>query len=276
MTLDKKIDDAIRILKLAEQQARQYNEPVEIAYSGGKDSDVILTLAKKSGINFIAIYKNTTIDPPGTKKHVIENNVNIINPKQNFFSLIEKKGLPSMFRRFCCAELKEYKVNNVAAIGVRAAESTRRAKRYKNFEECRIFKNGKVHQYYPIYNWENKDVENFIKQEEIKLADCYYDDSGSIDFSRRLGCLACPLKSDRGLADFKKNKRFLIAYLKHFKRYVEKHPLKNFENFYEAFYCQIFTHSLNEFRLLKEQNLFSFKFDAKKRIEKYFDIELNF
>lgn len=93
MTLDKKIDDAIRILKIAEQEARQYNELVEIAYSGGKDSDIILTLAKKSGINFIAIYKNTTIDPPGTKKHVIENNVKIINPKQNFFSLIDRKSV---------------------------------------------------------------------------------------------------------------------------------------------------------------------------------------
>ena len=38
----------------------------ELAYSGGKDSDVILALAQMSGIKFHPIYKMTTIDPPGT------------------------------------------------------------------------------------------------------------------------------------------------------------------------------------------------------------------
>ena len=64
--LQKKIDFAIRLLKAYDDP----QNPVEIAYSGGKDSDVILQLAKEAGINFRAIYKNTTIDPPGTIKHV--------------------------------------------------------------------------------------------------------------------------------------------------------------------------------------------------------------
>ena len=59
--LKDKIQSAIRILKLAEKQANEYNEPVEIAYSGGKDSDVLLQLAKMAEINFCAYYKNTTI-----------------------------------------------------------------------------------------------------------------------------------------------------------------------------------------------------------------------
>lgn len=37
---------------------------MELSYSGGKDSDVILELAKMSGIPFRPIYKKTTIDPP--------------------------------------------------------------------------------------------------------------------------------------------------------------------------------------------------------------------
>lgn len=75
-----KVKQAIKILQMAELQAKEYDEPVEIAYSGGKDSDVILQLAKESGINYRAIYKNTTIDPPGTIDHVRANGVEISFP----------------------------------------------------------------------------------------------------------------------------------------------------------------------------------------------------
>ena len=72
--LQKKIDRAIRLLKSIENatDANGDKQPIEIAYSGGKDSDVILQLAKEAGINFKAIYRCTTIDPPGTIKHVID------------------------------------------------------------------------------------------------------------------------------------------------------------------------------------------------------------
>lgn len=64
--LKKKVETAIKLLKTAAQ-----NYIVKICYSGGKDSDVILKLANLAGIRFRAIYKNTTIDPPGTIKHCL-------------------------------------------------------------------------------------------------------------------------------------------------------------------------------------------------------------
>ena len=57
--LKKKVKQAINLL-----QSIKTDEPIEVAYSGGKDSDVILELAKMAGIKYRAIYKNTTIDPP--------------------------------------------------------------------------------------------------------------------------------------------------------------------------------------------------------------------
>lgn len=57
--LQRRIDGSIRLLRSI--QAAHPNEPIEIAYSGGKDSDVILQLAKEAGINYRAIYKNTTM-----------------------------------------------------------------------------------------------------------------------------------------------------------------------------------------------------------------------
>ena len=101
-SLKKKVDQAIRFLKSINA------DEIELAYSGGKDSDVILELAKMAGIQYRAIYKNTTIDPPGTIEHVLSKGVEILRPKESFAKLIQKKGFPSRYRRFCCSELKEY------------------------------------------------------------------------------------------------------------------------------------------------------------------------
>lgn len=159
--LQKKIDQSIRLIK-----ATCSDEVVEVAYSGGKDSDVILQLAKESGVNYRAIYKNTTIDPPGTLKHCRDMGVEIIQPKPGkaFFRLVEKKGYPNRNRRFCCRELKEYKVLDRAILGVRKAESVARSKRYDEPTKCRIYgcKDNHANHIYPILEWTTQDVKDFL------------------------------------------------------------------------------------------------------------------
>lgn len=59
--LQKKVERAIRLLQSV---SKDNTRLLEISYSGGKDSDVILELAKMAGVKYRAIYKNTTIDPP--------------------------------------------------------------------------------------------------------------------------------------------------------------------------------------------------------------------
>lgn len=80
--LQRKIDRAIRLLQSVQ---KRYDGEIEIAYSGGKDSDVILKLAKEAGIRYRAIYKNTTIDPPGTLGHVREMGWRYYGPRFPFF-----------------------------------------------------------------------------------------------------------------------------------------------------------------------------------------------
>lgn len=118
---EKKVARAIRLLQNIPQDG-----PIEVSYSGGKDSDVILELAKMAGINYRAIYKNTTIDPPGTIKHCREMGVEVIHPKISFMGLVAKKGVPTRRARFCCSELKEYKVLDRAIQGIRRSESIKR------------------------------------------------------------------------------------------------------------------------------------------------------
>ena len=102
---EKKVARAIRLL-----QSIPKDGPVEVSYSGGKDSDVILELARMAGIKYRAIYKNTTIDPPGTIAHAKENGAEILQPTHRFFELVAMNGAPNRFSRHCCRYLKEYKV----------------------------------------------------------------------------------------------------------------------------------------------------------------------
>ena len=178
--LQKKIDQSIRLLQSVQ---KRYDGEIELAYSGGKDSDVILQLAKEAGIRYRAIYKNTTIDPPGTIAHVKEMGVEIIRPKENFFQLIAKKGFPNRFSRFCCEVLKEYKILDKTVIGVRKAESRARKERYNEPTECRYYGSKKeenhVEQIYPILEWTDEDVRDFILDRGLKLAPLYYDTGGA-------------------------------------------------------------------------------------------------
>jgi phosphoadenosine phosphosulfate reductase len=154
--LEKKVSQSVRLLQVCYKTA---GEPLEIAYSGGKDSDVILELAKMAGIKYRAIYKNTTIDPPGTIKHARENGVEVRRPVKSFFELMAEKGLPNRNYRFCCDVLKEYKILDNTVIGIRRCESTKRAKRYNEPTECRFFgsKKNHVNQIYPILDWSDED-----------------------------------------------------------------------------------------------------------------------
>jgi PP-loop superfamily ATP-utilizing enzyme len=65
--LRRKVARAIKLI----QSAGADGSVVEVCYSGGKDSDVILELTRMAGIRYRAIYKNTTIDPPGTIRHAL-------------------------------------------------------------------------------------------------------------------------------------------------------------------------------------------------------------
>lgn len=82
---ERKIERAIKLLQSIPQDG-----PIELCYSTGKDSDIILELAKMAGIPFEAIFKNTTCDLPGSIAHAREMGVKIVQPKMNFLQIIEK------------------------------------------------------------------------------------------------------------------------------------------------------------------------------------------
>lgn len=279
--LQKKVDRAIKLIKAAGKIAKEHNQPLEVAYSGGKDSDVILELTRMADVEYRAIYKNTTIDPPGTIKHSLERGAEMVRPKESFAELMHTYGWPSRRMRFCCSVLKEYKILDYVIIGVRREESPKRAERYKEPEECRVFsKNEKARHYYPILDWTLADVEDFLQYRGVKCAPVYYDEDGVFHSERRLGCLTCPLKSRRQrLEDFKKYPNFVKIYLRGGYYYRQHHKCwKNkeyFHNVYEWFVCYLFCDSIYEFQERFGRNLFNGGVDCKEFLENYFNIDLD-
>lgn len=279
MTYEQKIDHAIKLL-----QAIPQDGTIELCYSGGKDSDVILELAKMAGIPFVPIYKQTSIDPPGTTKHAKDMGVEIRRPKETFFKLVERKGSPSRFKSFCCEKLKEYKIYDRAIVGVRRSESTKRAAMYKEPEVCRVYNaKEKVRQYLPILEWTDEDVECFIAERGIKCAPVYYDEYGRFHVERRLGCIGCPLKSDNGLSDFKKYPKFFKQYVKSYQKFLDNHTESNWwkrinGNALNACFYYLFCKSDEEYQTLTGGGMQLFdseRVDVRQFMENYFGIDFD-
>lgn len=273
--LQRKIDRAIKLI----QSAGADGSVVEVAYSGGKDSDVILELTKMAGIKYRAIYKNTTIDPPGTIAHAKQNGVEIMQPKHKFFELVAMNGFPNRFARHCCRYIKEYKILEKNIMGVRKAESNKRKERYSEPTECRFYGSKKEHveAFYPILEWSDEDVVNFIMERGLKIHSLYYREDGTIDPKRRLGCMCCPLAGLRVRIDyFKKYPNMVKAYLRAGQKFRDTHPNAKSTNIYgnvfEWFYRDVFCYTQKEFEQTKS-GMFGPP-DYKQYLMDFFNIKL--
>ena len=283
--LQRKVDRAVKLIQAAGKVAKEHGQPLEICYSGGKDSDVILELARMSGADIRPIYKNTTIDPPGTIAHARARGVEVMQPKMSFRQVVAKKGMPNRWRRFCCEVLKEYKVLEYAVVGVRRDESRARSERYKEPEVCRVYnktKGIKSRQYLPILDWTKEDVAEFLTERGVKCHALYYDEQGTFHPERRLGCMCCPLQSrNKRVQSFKENPRMVRFYINGIKEYLNSHPdgkiYKTFNgNAYDWFTSQVFCDGESQFReVFGASPIFgNDAIDTKAFLEKEFGITL--
>lgn len=217
--LQRKITYSLGLLRRAERLALQLSpDGFYLAFSGGKDSQCVYHLAKLAGVKFRAHMNVTTVDPPELMHFVRTHypDVELHRPAENFYQLIErKKMLPRANRRFCCSELKEGGgVGTVVLTGVRATESSRRARR----QEAEVFRPRRTRaqpvdlfdlnaerqhlciggrdkiSLQPIFRWTDADVWNFLRGNGIEYCRLY--DEGF----RRIGCIFCPMSTRRAKA----------------------------------------------------------------------------
>ena len=133
--LRKKMLHSVELLQKAEEIALSYDaeQGYYLAFSGGKDSQALYHMAQLAGVKFQGHMNLTSVDPPEVIRFVKLNypEVELIKPKKSIFQIaIERQILPTMRVRWCCEEYKEMAgAGKVTLIGIRKAESARRAKR---------------------------------------------------------------------------------------------------------------------------------------------------
>lgn len=146
LSFEEKIEQSKKILKLGAAMSKKfYGKPMMLAFSGGKDSEVLLHLAEECLANdeFEVINSHTSVDAPETV-YSIRNTFKRLNDKgikaeifypkdkdgnhETMWTLIPKKRFPATrVARYCCEKLKEISTpNRMACIGVRAEESSGR------------------------------------------------------------------------------------------------------------------------------------------------------
>lgn len=177
------------------------------AFSGGKDSMVLKYLVDISGVEKITIFNKTSVDPKELLDFIKEfyPDVKWIYPTKTMFKTIEEKGYPTRLFRHCCQVLKHYSYpENTKLIGIRAAESTSRAKR-KNVEVNRESKTKKLI-ISPIFYWTDEDVWTFINTLKLPFCELYKT-------QKRIGCILCPIQTKKNLEeDIKNYPKFVKAY----------------------------------------------------------------
>ena len=161
-----------------------------LAFSGGKDSIVILDLAKRAGVKFEAVHNLTTCDPPELVRFVKTfPGVRIDKPPMSMWALIREKGFPPRRQvRYCCQVLKERGgAGRLVVTGIRWGESNRRSKRQMT-EAC--YRDKTKRYLHPIIDWPTDAVWQYIRERELPYCSLY--DEGF----RRVGCVLCPCVRD--------------------------------------------------------------------------------
>jgi phosphoadenosine phosphosulfate reductase len=196
LPLEAKIQTAIDTLRAYEPMALSLNPAgFWLAFSGGKDSCVMLELAKMAGVKYHAAYSVTTIDPPELVRFIKREHPDVEWVRQpiSFFARLARRsnGPPTRLARWCCEEFKEGGGRGwMKLIGIRVAESSRRAKLWRTYVPNR--RGGGI--VCPICYWTDEDVWQFIRQRMLPYCELY--DQGFA----RLGCVGCPMGGPNSVA----------------------------------------------------------------------------
>lgn len=245
MSLEDKVK---RTKQLIMEWYAQFHGQVYVSFSGGKDSTVLLHIARslKCGKNIVGVFDDTGLEYPEIRDFVKQQeNIIWIKPKMNFKQVIEKYGYPiiskeqsrniyeikttksqklrdirlgngmgSLAKKWypllnadfkisnkCCYVMKkdtfhkfEKETGLKPMVAIMAEESLQRMTSYFK-GDCNEYsaKNPTSH---PMYFWNEQDVLQYIKMNNIQIASVYgniIDENGQLRTTgvTRTGCMFC-------------------------------------------------------------------------------------
>ena len=249
--LSDKIKYSTDLLQRHESTALNMNpDGYYVAFSGGKDSQVIYRLCEMAGVKFKAHFNCTTVDPKEVLHFIHDKYPDVIwhRPEKSIFKLIEDNGcLPMRNMRFCCRLIKEVAgVNHVVITGVRRAESRNRKDHKEVIISC-IGGEDKLNLSI-ILDWTTDEVWEFIRSEIGYYCELY--DKGF----KRIGCMLCPnvyYKTRKEQLLF--SPRFEYPYKKAIQKCIDKGNYQDFENADDVFKWWIGGISKKEYFANKQQ-----------------------
>lgn len=251
--MDKEQLAIARLQDAARLSLHRFKKPLQVTYSGGKDSQVLLALAERAGIDFEVINSHTTADAPETVRFIRQQfhdlelrggHCRIIMPKYkglpiSMWTLIPQKGMPpTRLARYCCQVLKESNgKGRFNATGVRWSESPRRKngrgvmevtnkdpkkriilandndEKRQLFETCNVKAEMVVN---PIVDWSDDDVWDYITSEKLPFNPLYCEGW------KRVGCIGCPLAGGKMMQkEFARWSKYQKLYIDAFERMLK-------------------------------------------------------
>lgn len=247
-------EEAIKMIQYYEPLALQ-NDPRGycVCTSEGKDSRVLGHLFRRAKVKHFYLHSITGIDPPELiyfqRKNFAEYKelgylaYDVMYRKSMWQLMIAKTIPPLRTIRYCCAELKERRVeeqgNALMSFGVRRYESV---KRKQNRRELEIVANGRrgrnlvlpfdnsenrrtfeicyadcEKRLNPIAEWDNQNIWDYINYWKLEQC-CLYQEGFS-----RLGCIGCPMATEaHKRMEFRRWPKFKQQYLWTFGKMVEE------------------------------------------------------
>lgn len=203
--------EAIERIRKFARIAEKMGFDVCVGFSGGKDSQVVLDLVRRSGIQYKA-YFNHAFESQTTLQFIRKYYPDVIWRREQKAGWIQNIWqnhnclLPTTEKAYCCVDYKHNpkQVDACSIVGVRRAESAKRANRkvfetkskttqkqnkalFREYftENCTGSGSPSIIQLKPIVDWSDENVWQYIHTYNLPINPEYQQ-------TNRVGCLICP------------------------------------------------------------------------------------
>lgn len=183
-----------------------YKDKIAVAFSGGKDSLVVLYLARQLQSDLKVVFNNTGVEYPETRVFIEQLhqdwNLNLITtkPVKTFWECIDEYGFVvskwgnrHKSNHHCCYWLKEKPMKQIIKelyleamlTGMTASESRNRMFTARDYGDCYYSVSWKIQRIHPILWWTENEVRQFILDMHISNNPLYARGMN------RIGCMPC-------------------------------------------------------------------------------------